>query len=338
MKLVHRKWDRRDASSIPYSLAEKSEVAINGAFCDSFTRFTFPSHGGAAVSYSRRFVLIAFATLVNLNVAPAIHAADATKFTLRYKFSPTETVRYEVTHIAKTKTRLGGTEEVSQVHTVSEKVWKFEEATSPDKMTFEHSVSKVELMQQMGDKPELRWSSESEGEPLVEFSKVAEQIGIPLSTVSINGRGEETARKTHAGSEAQLGMGGLTIELPQEALAIGGSWSLPREVKVKLEDGEVKAMKVREVFTLEKVETGVATLSIRSEVLTPIESESVRGQMVQQLSNGSIRFDIDAGRVLSKQLNWDETVVGFQGHNSLMEYRARLTETIVGGPVRTARK
>jgi len=265
-------------------------------------------------------------------------AAGPQTHTLRYKFKPSESVRYEVTHVAKTKTRLRGAEEVSQVHTTSEKLWKFTGQVTPNEMTFEHSVTKVDLMQQTGDKSELRWSSEAGGEPLVEFSKVAEQIGVPLSTVTINARGQETKRETHAGSEAQLGMGGLTIALPEEAIAVGGSWSVPREVKVRLENSEVKPIKVRETYTLEKVETGVASLSIRSEVLTPIEDESVKAQLVQQLSNGMIRFDIDNGRVLSKQLDWDETVVGFQGANSMMEYRARVTETLLDGLVRTARK
>ena len=274
----------------------------------------------------------------NADAAGAEKTSEADKYTLRYRFDGSETVRYEVTHVAKTKTRLRGAEEVSQVHTVSEKVWKFQSATSTDKMTFDHSVSKVELMQQTGDKPEIRWNSESGSEPPTEFEKVAEQLGTPLSTVSINGRGQEIERKTHAGSESQLGMGGLTIALPAEPIAIGGGWSVPREVKVRGEGGEIKSMKVRELYTLEKVETGVATFSIRSEVLTPIEDESIKAQLVQQLSNGSIRFDIDGGRVLSKQLDWDETVVGFQGPNSLMEYRARLTEKIADGPVRTAKR
>jgi hypothetical protein len=42
--------------------------------------------------------------------------------------------------------------------------------------------------------------------------------------------------------------------------------------------------------------------------------------------------------VLSKELDWDETVVGFQGENSLMEYRARVTEKLLDGPTRTAKR
>jgi hypothetical protein len=313
------------------------------AGCLFFDRFE-RSQGGVCMSVLVKNAAICLMSLgMTISIASfgkqAAFAADSpSKYTLRYRFEPSETIRYEVTHVAKTKTRLRGTEEVSQVHTVSEKVWEFQAPDSPGKMTFDHSVGRVEMMQQTGDKPEIRWSSESGSEPPVEFEKVAEQLGKTLSTVTINGRGQETDRKTHAGSEAQLGMGGLTIALPEEAIAIGGSWGVPREVKVRTTEGEVKVMKVREMYTLEKVETGIATLSIRSEVLTPIEDETIKGQLVQQLSNGSVRFDLDDGRVLSKQLDWDETVVGFQGANSLMEYRARLTETMVTGPVRTAKK
>jgi hypothetical protein len=128
------------------------------------------------------------------------------------------------------------------------------------------------------------------------------------------------------------------LALPEEALAIGTSWSVPREIKVRDPEGKIKEIKVRDSFTLEKVQTGVATIRVRTEVLTPIEAASVKAQIVQQLSNGTIKFDVDAGRVLSKELDWDETVVGFQGENSLMEYRARVTEKLLDGPTRTAKR
>jgi hypothetical protein len=259
-------------------------------------------------------------------------------FLLRYQFDPGESIRYQVTHVAKTKTRIRGAEEVSHVHTVSEKLWEISAVTAEGEMTFVHSVQSVEMMQQAGESEEIRWDSRSGATPPVIFQTVAQQLNTPLSTVTINPRGQETHREKHAGTDANLGMGGLTLPLPDERIAIGYSWSVPREIKARAESGEVKVVKARDTYTLEKVQTGVATLKIRSEVLTPMDEAAVKAQIVQQLSNGSIRFDIDSGRVLSKQLDWDETVVGFQGHNSLMEYRARVTEQLIDGPVRSARR
>lgn len=294
----------------------------------------------------RYLIAVAFAIAVapfsvdalSLNVQ-SVNAAepDSEKYLLRYSLTDGQQLNYEVTHVAKTKTRLKGEEEISQVHTVSKRHWDVGEA-SDEEMTFDHVVDSVEMTQQQGDKEEIRWSSQSGEEPPKIFSKVAEQIGKTLATVSINPRGQELDREDHGGSKASLGMGSLSLALPEEAIAIGDSWAIPREIKTRTEDGLVKPIKIRELYTLEKVKSGVATLSVKSEPLTPIEEESVRAQVVQQLSNGTIKFDLDAGHMISKELNWDETVIGFQGPNSMMEYRARMTEQLIDSILRTAKR
>ncbi|MCC9600529.1 hypothetical protein LOC67_08145 [Stieleria sp. JC731] len=281
--------------------------------------------------------ILALLTIVAIQTSLTFAEDEAEKYTLRYSLTSGQRLNYEVTHVAKTKTRFQGQEEVSQVHTVSRRYWDVTEVDEKD-MTFDHIVDSVEMTQQQGEQDEIRWSSTSGDEPPVQFSKVAEQIGKKLATISVNARGQETAREDHGGSKASLGMGSLTLALPEEPIAIGDSWSIPREIKTRTDDGLVKPIKIRELYTLEKVKSGVATLSIRSEPLTPIKEESVRAQVVQQLSNGSIKFDIDAGHMISKELNWDETVVGFQGANSLMEYRARMSEELLEDVPRTARR
>lgn len=284
----------------------------------------------------RFFLTVVFVVVTFGN--SAIGADDETsKYLMRYSLSDGQQLNYEVTHVAKTKTRLKGEEEVSQVHTVSKRHWDVGTVTDKE-MTFDHIVDSVEMTQQQGEQDEIRWSSESGAEAPVQFSKVAERLGKTLSTVSINSRGQETDRQDNGGSKASLGMGSLSLALPEEPIAIGDSWSVPREIKTRTEDGMIKPIKIRELYTLEKVKSGVATLSIKSEPLTPIDEESVRAQVVQQLSNGTIKFDLDAGHMISKELNWDETVVGFQGPNSMMEYRARMSERLIDNVVRTARR
>jgi hypothetical protein len=41
---------------------------------------------------------------------------------------------------------------------------------------------------------------------------------------------------------------------------------------------------------------------------------------------------MDAGRVMSRQMDWDERVVGFSGPASNMSYLARLNEQLVAEP------
>ena len=56
-------------------------------------------------------------------------------------------------------------------------------------------------------------------------------------------------------------MGSLTLTFPKKPIAVGESCPFPREVKTRTEEGLVKPIKIREVYTLEKVKTGVATLA-----------------------------------------------------------------------------
>ncbi|TWU15114.1 hypothetical protein [Allorhodopirellula heiligendammensis] len=274
-----------------------------------------------------------------LAAAPLALAADglgesvltpsaAEKYQLRHQLTPDQTIRYKVTHVAKTKTRMNGTEEIANVYTTSVRSWKVQDV-SENQITFDHQIDSVEMTQQNGDQDEIQWSSLTGEKPPAVFSIVAEQIGTPLSTVTIDPQGTELNREVHAGSQASLGMGSLTLTLPSEPIAIGDRWMVPSEVKVRTEDQQVKTIKTRQVFTLKKVSAGVATIAIKSQTLTPIHSEALRAQVIQQLSNGAVRFDIDNGCLLSKELEWDETVVGFQGPGSMMEYRAKMDEELI---------
>jgi hypothetical protein len=73
----------------------------------------------------------------------------------------------------------------------------------------------------------------------------------------------------------------------------------------------------------------VATISVRSEPLSPVNDPTEEAQVMQQLSNGIIQFDVDAGRMISKELAWDHQVVSFSGAGSLLEYSSRLEDRVV---------
>ncbi len=73
---------------------------------------------------------------------------------------------------------------------------------------------------------------------------------------------------------------------------------------MKLENGTQKTIKLREQYTLEKVSAGIATIRVTTQPLTPVDDASVEAQLMQQMSQGVIKFDIDHGRLISKELTW----------------------------------
>ena len=256
-----------------------------------------------------------------------VSKTSAPVHTLRYKLQQGEKIYSKVIHFAETRTKMSDHEESSSSRTTSEKVWEVKSVSATGDMTFEYRINSVDLVQRVGDAPEIHYNRETEKVAPDIFKKVAETIGTPLATITIDARGEVKNRDSEL-KAPQLGIGEITIPLPAEAIAIGAEWSVPREMRIKLENGTHKSFKVRELYTLEKVSAGVATIRIESQPLTPLNDPNAESQLIQQLSKGQIKFDIDQGRVISKQLDWNEEVVGFRGPNTSLKYDARYTEEI----------
>ena len=63
-----------------------------------------------------------------------------------------------------------------------------------------------------------------------------------------------------------------------------------------------------------------------------IDDPKIQGRLLERMKNGSARFDLESGRVISSQLDLDENVIGFAGAESSLQYRARFLEEIITGP------
>lgn len=250
-------------------------------------------------------------------------------FLMRYKFVPGMVVRSEVTYLSKNGTRIDSVQQDATSRTVSLKSWRVIDAEG-DLVTFEYRIDEIDMSQQVGAGNEIRYSSKevSDEPPPVQFAGAADNVGKVVSTISIDGRGMVVAR-SDTQNPPHLGMGDVTLPLPENAVAVGATWEIPREMRIPRKDGSSRLLKFRELFKLEKVSAGIATISVRSEPLSTISDPAEEAQVLQQLSNGTIRFDLDAGRMVSKDLAWDHEVVAFSGPGSVLEYSARLDDHVV---------
>jgi len=257
-------------------------------------------------------------------------------YELRYKFTADEAIRWKVVHLATTETRIQGNTQTARSRSTSTKVWRVTGADENGNVQLSHSVENVDMWQKLSDRPEVRYNSETDEDPPFEYQQVAETLSRPLTTVTIRPDGTVVDRESTS-PHFKFGIGNMVMRLPSQPIRIGSHWFEPSEIQVRLPDRRLKRIKTRKLYTLEKVQTGVATISVKTEVLTPVNDPATKSGLIQQLTKGTVKFDVDAGRVISKQMDWDETVVGFNGADSMLKYLARFTEELLPSKTSTAR-
>lgn len=267
------------------------------------------------------------ATLALLVATSTVAMAEDAKVKLEYKFAVGDVIRSKVVHLSTVETKIKGTTQTAQSRSISTKNWKIQEVNTDGDATFIHSVENIDMWQKVTDRPEQRYNSEKDEIPPAIYSEAAKSVGIPLAKITVDSMGRLVDREQLGGtpsSESQI----LPI-LPAEPIAVGAAWYSPDDITVRTGSGAQKHIKTRQVFRLKSVSGGIATISTETQILTPIDDPMLKVELIQKLTRGTIKFDIEAGRVASQQLDLDETIIGFQGETSVMNYLGRMTEELI---------
>lgn len=249
-------------------------------------------------------------------------------YVLQYKYQPGEVISYELEQLVTMDMTVSGTNQKTKLRTRSTRSFRLQDITPEGHFRFVHTVDHVNMWNEISGRETVKYDSRVDDQPPPECETFASNIGKPISIITMDQHGMIVHREDKV-QQPELGLGGLSIPLPEGEVKPGHQWTAPLELKVQLEDKRIKSIKTRELYTLEKVETGVATISVKTQILTPVTDARVKFQIMQRISEGEIRFDVDHGRLLSKTLNWDEQVLGFNGAESNMKYLARFTESLV---------
>jgi hypothetical protein len=267
-----------------------------------------------------------------LGANSAASAGEET-YTLRYKFAKGERVRWEVVHRSQVKTTVGETTKTADTLSKSVKLWRVTDVKPDGSVTFEHLVEYVDMRQNLSGRSEVRYDSRSDKTPPLGFTDVAASVRVVLAVVTMDSRGNILKRQREdvpAGAVNKEGY--MTIPLPEAAVPVGHTWSFPYTMEVPLETGGIKKIETLQRYTLESVKTGVATIRVATVLLTPISDPAIEAKVVERTAEGSVRFDIEAGRMLSEQMDVDKQVVGFRGASSLHVLSRFHEELLTGSP------
>ncbi|MFM7074946.1 MAG: hypothetical protein ACKO3G_02615 [Planctomycetaceae bacterium] len=250
---------------------------------------------------------------------------------LAYRFRAGEEVVMQVAHRAHSDTTINGVTQSTETATESKKRWRVVEVTPDGKATIEHSVDDVTMSSRTSDQGEVRWSSGGEAPPPPGYEGVPGSLGRPLSRVVIDGAGRVLSRTQLFPSPESATGDLMVVPLPDDPVEPGAEWTVPQELVVEVPGGPRRAVRTRLRYRLAGVRDDLATISVDTTVLTPVDDPRLEARLIERIWDGTIEFDVATGRVVSRSTGIDRRVVGFSGEQSSVRYRSSLEERLVAG-------
>ena len=267
-------------------------------------------------------------SVLEKEIQQATQRATDKQYLLQYRFHKGESMKMKVVQLVSMQTRIDGNDQNVQSRSVSTRRWDVQDVDEDGNVTFTHTIMHVSMWQKVTGKDEIRYDSSKDERAPETYRAIAEKLGKPISTITMSREGKLLKRKDQV-RQFDAGIDSLVIPLPGKSIRLGYRWYTPEKLRIRTETGTYRTVQLRRQYKLEKVESDVATISITTQVLTPVDDPKIKSQIVQRLQDGSIRFDVARGRIISRQLHLDQRVIGFNGPTSLVHYQARIREEIL---------
>jgi hypothetical protein len=264
------------------------------------------------------------------------HAAGDSEVTLTYKFRMGEVLRYGVKHSADIETTIDGLTQEAETKSESIKAWKVTDVLPSGEIEFVHLVEVVRMSNRVPNRAITEYDSERDKTPPPGFEIAARAVKVPLTVIRMSPAGEIVSREVkHPQPEVTDDMP-ITLRLPDKPIAVGEEWNESYDVQVEEKSG-TKQIRARRLCKLESVQTGIATISVEYQLLTPV-SPLVESQLAERLAKGTVRFDVAKGRIVSQQQDVDRRILGFSGDTSKMHFISRLEERLLKPQERLAKR
>lgn len=262
--------------------------------------------------------------------------APTNKVTLRYRFTPGQIVRYEVTHEGEITTQVAEVAETTRNKSQSRKHFRVAGVSPEGAGDLELIIDWVRLEASFGDNPPTVFQSDDPEKQPRAYDAVLQAIGKPQAVLRLSPVGKvldltrkqntSTSTPTKPTAGAASAPESYLVPLPEEALAVGESWKERFELEVVTQDKLPLKVAMQRSYKLASLDKHQATIDFRTTILTPIEDPALAAQLIQRETSGKIVFDVEKGLVISRTSAVDRTVVNPFGSKSSMRAASKYTE------------
>ncbi len=207
--------------------------------------------------------------------------------------------------------------------------------------TLELAIDWVKMSAQFDDFEPVVFDSKHPDDCPQHYKGVSQVIGRPLARVRVSPRGELLSstsllnpavlaaahmQPANDPKESNDPMRNFLVEFPEEPLKVGEGWTDTYKVKVQLTRRLSQNVTMQRSYELAEVKDNLATIKMRTALITPIADGRILAQLIQMTPSGTIVFDVDRGRLVSRTLTIDKTEFGVIGGNSSMQAKSKRKE------------
>jgi hypothetical protein len=278
-----------------------------------------------------------------------LHAAEnsaASKFRLRYQFQAGQSVYFTVHNETQRSFQYKESRAEMQEGSDSLKHYRVLSTTDDGDAVLELTIDRTRMWIKQDDELVV-YDSTQGGKPPAAFAGVNGTVGKPWLHVTVSVRGETLVAASPGGTIVPGGdskglhsssdfLSRVLPLLPAEEVAVGAKWKEPFTIEVPETDTLTKQARLQRVYTLDKVEGDIATIKMKTEILTPDRTPKQEARIAQILYSGTFTLDRAQGLLVGRDLNVKQQVPNFDGPSTEMKLAVSQQDDIATAGAATA--
>lgn len=275
--------------------------------------------------------------LAALAVGTVTCQADDATYILKYKFQPGQFLYYEVENAMTIVTQNG---QAKEEVTNTSQAWKQLRVVAVDEagnVVLEPMVERVKMKAVKDEGDTVSYDSLSDAEPPIQFRDIKRTIGTAIARVNVSSNGEllqvtpliddnEQLKDAAKKNDPRLN---FLVVMPKTAVKIGETWKDRFQTDVVVEKSLKKEVTLQRTYQLVEVNGSIATIKLKTGVITPVNDPQIEVQLIQRSPSGTIKFDLAEGRIVSMETVVDQTVLGAFGPMSSMSAVTKSIEKLL---------
>lgn len=273
---------------------------------------------------------------------------DDNHYLLAYRFQPNQFLHYNVSHPITLDLKFDQGSMTTFNETKTRKHYRVVSVDSDGRALLETVIDHVHMTVQADDGVPIVFDSEEDSDKCPpEFQEILEAVGRPLSRAEFASNGELLALLPMKASGTGTGketaqtkqtdeldpIQNFLVVLPQNPVKVGETWKDRFEVPVTIPSSKLqRRILLQRVYRLVSVEGDLATIALKTSVLTPAYDPQIRVQLIQRTPSGTIVFDMHDGVIVSRTLKSDRTEIDAIGPKTSMRAVSTRSEQLVDVP------